>query len=207
MRRKEQQDTSSPKNLKLSDDQRFQVLMAQMNERYQAWHHMRARSMQFTLWILGLAIAASWKLLQEPCGESSQRIATTALVLLLGGAATYFLKSLERGVNTNRKALINVETALSTHELGAFLNNKAILPAEYKTTRPRASSHFYTLYALLAVTSIYLLAAIWFPSHSLRELDKNRKQHKCLSPCHRDMTHPLTTTNTHTQLTTKGSIK
>ena len=152
-----------PPIVQLSLDQRFQVLLAQLNERYQAWHHMRARSMQFTLWILGLAIAASWKLLQEPCGNLSQRAAATGLVLLLGGAAAYFLKSLARGVRMNREALINVETALGAHHKGAFLHDKAILPPEYKGTRPRPSSHFRTLYALLLVMLMYLLSAIWIP--------------------------------------------
>ncbi len=177
----EAETTDSPQCLQLSEEQRFQVLMAELNERYQAWHHMRARSMQFTLWILGLSIAASWKLLQEPCGNLLQRVAATAFVLLLGAAAAYFLKSLARGVRTNREALINVETAIGTHHQGAFLAGKAILPTEYKDTRPRPSSHFRTLYALLAVTSIYLLAAIWFPSDFAPSRNRDQVKSECTS--------------------------
>ena len=147
----------------LNDDQRFQVLMAQLAERYAAWHHMRARSMQFTLWILGLAVAVSWKLLQEPWSDLYQRTAATLLVLMLGGASLYFLTSLARGVRKNREALINIETALGNHRSGAYLRAKAVLPAEYMDTKPRASSHFRTLYVLLTVTSVYLIAAIWSP--------------------------------------------
>ena len=50
--------------MNLNDDQKFQVLIAGLAERYNAWHQMRARSTQFTLWILGLAIVVSWKLIQ-----------------------------------------------------------------------------------------------------------------------------------------------
>lgn len=198
-----EKDVGHIEGIGLSDDQRFQVLMAQMNERYQAWHHMRARSMQFTLWILGLAVAASWKLLQEPCSGVSQRIAATALVLLLGGAAMYFLKSLQQGVRTNREALINVETALHAHDRGSYLSDKAILPDEYKDARPRASSHFLTLYALLAVTSIYLLAAIWFPACPAP--DSNLARMKDISPCRSGISvSTLATTNTTTHSEVKG---
>ncbi|MDA3923410.1 MAG: hypothetical protein PF904_01765 [Kiritimatiellae bacterium] len=199
------QDKNYTPCLQLSDDQRFQVLMAQMNERYQAWHHMRSRSMQFTLWILGLAVAASWKLLQEPCVDIFQRIASTCLVLLLGGAATYFLKSLEKGVRTNREALINVETALSTHDQSVFLKNKAILPVEYRNTRPRASSHFATLYALLSVTSIYLLAAIWFQSCPSPENNPAKTKRSCL--CKKDTTPSISSTNAVNQHKPKGETK
>jgi hypothetical protein len=60
--------------------------------------------------------------------------------------------------------LINVETALGNHATGEFLQEKAILPAEYTDPRPRPSSHFRTLYTLLTVTFVYLLAAIWSPA-------------------------------------------
>lgn len=151
------------KVVELSDDQRFQFLVAQMNERYQAWHQMRARSMEFTLWILGLSVAASWNLIQEPCDLMPQRIAATGFVLALGGATAYFLLSLARGIRTNREALINVETALGAHEKDIFLLQKSVLPSEYKDPKPRVSAHFYTLYALLLTTAVYLLAAIWLP--------------------------------------------
>ena len=148
----------------LKEDQRIQILVAQMNERYQAWHHMRDRSTQFTLWILGLAVAASWKFLQEPSDNLIQKAAATILVLLLGGAAFYFLKSLAGGVRTNREVLIKIETALGVHSRGTILHDKVILPPEYKDMRPRPSAHFCTLYVLLLVISIYLLTAIWIPS-------------------------------------------
>jgi len=58
-----------------TDNQKVQILLSQMNERNQAWHKMRERSMQFTLWILGLAVAASWRLLQSPSSVIWQKAA------------------------------------------------------------------------------------------------------------------------------------
>lgn len=148
----------------LTEEQRIQILVAQLNERYQAWHQMRDRSTQFTLWILGLAVAASWRFLQEPSGDMLQKAAATILVLLLGYAAFFFLKSLSAGLRTNREVLIKTETALGLHSSGAILHDTIILPPKYKALRRRPSAHFCTLYLLLLVTSIYLLSAIWIPS-------------------------------------------
>lgn len=147
----------------LGENQRVQILVAQMNERYQACHQLRDRSTQFTLWILGFAVAASWWLLQEPSGNLFQNVAATALVLILGFSAFYFLKSMGGGFRKNREVLINIETALGLHTRGTILQDKIILPPEYKNTKPRASAHFSTLYVLLLITSIYLLSAIWIP--------------------------------------------
>jgi hypothetical protein len=107
----------------LKEEQRIQILIGQLNERYQAWHQMRDRSTQFTLWFLGLAVAASWKFLQEPSGDLLQKAAATTLVLLIGCAAFYFLKSLSGGLRTNREVLIKTETALGLHSRGTILHD------------------------------------------------------------------------------------
>ena len=133
--------------------------MAQLQERYRAWHEMRSRSMKFTLWVLGLTIGASWHLLQNPCECFGQRLALSGLVVALGVASFYFLTSLSRGVQTNRKALISVETDLCLHA-----QEKPVLPKEYQSTKRRWSSHFLTLYGLIIITGLYLLLSIWIPT-------------------------------------------
>ena len=137
-----------------TEDQRIQILIAQMNERYQAWHHLRDRSTQFTLWILGLAVASSWWLLQDASDNMSQKIAVTALIIILGGTAFYFLKSLAGGVRKNREVLIKIETALGVHSRGTIIHENVILPHEYKEIKPRLSAHFCTLYVLLSAIII-----------------------------------------------------
>lgn len=152
----------------LSQEQQFQVLMAQLQERYTAWHHIRARSTQFILWIVGMAIALSWKLIEAPCANVPQRIAATILVTLLASVSVYFLGGLATGCKHTRTALIRIETALGNHEPNYYLQGEALLPNQYKSTKARPSSHFLTLYTLLAVTACYLLFAIWVPVQSMK---------------------------------------
>ena len=157
----------------LTQEQQFQVLMAQLQERYSAWHHIRERSTQFTLWIVGMAIALSWKLIENPCANVTQRIAATLLVTLLSAVSVYFLGGLATGCKHTRNALIRVETALGNHTENYYLHGDALLPRQYESTKTRPSSHFLTLYALLTVTASYLLFAIWVPAQKTTQFPEN----------------------------------
>ena len=42
--------------MNISKEKKLDVLLAQLQERYEALHKMRDRSMQFVLWILGLGL-------------------------------------------------------------------------------------------------------------------------------------------------------
>ena len=52
--------------MKISEEKKLDVLLAQLQERYDALHKMRDRSMQFVLWILGLGLGMAWLLINEP---------------------------------------------------------------------------------------------------------------------------------------------
>jgi len=160
----------------LSQEQQFQVLMAQLQERYVAWHHIRARSTHFTLWIVGMAIVLSWKLIESPCPNVPQKITVTVMVILLSTVSIYFLSGLATGCKHTRRALIRIETALGAHEPNYYLHGEALLPNQYKNTKTRPSSHFLTLYALLTVTVGYLLFAIWMPLQNANLSHKNTPQ-------------------------------
>lgn len=160
-------------NFGLTDDQRFNVLIVQMQERNQAWHKMRERSMQFTLWILGLAVAASWHLLQNPCDGLGQKCAMTGLAVALAVVSFYFLQALNRGVGKNKEGLINIERELGLHD-----DKRPVLPEEYQKVKHGWSSHFRTLYALLVVTLLYLLAAIWVSAWNPNKTSIDNETHK-----------------------------
>ena len=167
--------------MKLNNDQKFQVLMVQLQERYTAWHNMRERSTKFTLWILGMAIALSWNLLKEPSMSLSQKVAITLLVLSLGAVSWYFLWAINRGCNSNRKSLLNVETALECYNPNEFLNGKALLHSEHKSTKSGLSNHFKTLYALLLITLLYLISAIWVPIENHQKVNHPDKSNSVVN--------------------------
>lgn len=147
--------------MELSEDQKVQVLLAELQERYNASHKIRGRSTQFTLWISGMAIGLGWLLTSPREFEPSQRIALTLLIVALFAGSLYFLMGLRRGFQKNREAMIRSERALSMHDPGVFLAAVPLLPSEYSQTKWKWSHHFHTLYVWLILVAVSLLILTW----------------------------------------------
>jgi hypothetical protein len=64
----------------ISEEKKIDVLLSQLQERYDALHKMRDRSMQFVLWILGFGLGLAWLLISEASFTLSQKI----LISILG---------------------------------------------------------------------------------------------------------------------------
>lgn len=126
----------------LSDDQKFQVLLAELAERYNAAHKIRERSTQFTLWLSGLAIGLAWLLVSQSPLSTSQRVGLTLLLATLFCGAFYFIAGLGRGFRTNREATARVERALGMYDSGVYFTDSSLLPAEYGRTNRKWSHHF-----------------------------------------------------------------
>ncbi len=81
----------------LNEDQKLQVLLAELQERYNASHKIRERSTQFTLWISGMAIGLGWLLISQTMFSLSQRIALTLLIAALFIGTVYLIMGLRSG--------------------------------------------------------------------------------------------------------------
>lgn len=147
--------------VKLSEDQKLQVLLVELQERYNASHKIRARSIQFTLWISGMAIGLGWLLISQKPLFFSQRAALTLLIAALFAGTVYFIMGLRRGFRKNREAMIRCERALGMHEPGIYLNDQSLLPAEYSTTERKWSDHFFTLCVWLILVAMALFILTW----------------------------------------------
>ncbi len=147
--------------MNLDDDQKLQVLLADLQERYSASHMIRERSVKFTLWISGMAIGLGWLLISQKALTLPQQVALTLLILALFAGTLYFLMGLRRGFQKNREAMINCESALGMHESGIYLKDVPLLPIEYRNTNRKWSDHFLTLYMWLILVAVSLLILTW----------------------------------------------
>ena len=159
----------------LNEDQKLQVLLADLQERYNASHKIRERSIKFTLWISGMAIGLGWMLISHKVLVLPQRIALTLLVLALFVGTLYFLMGLKRGFRRNREAMINCERALSMHDSGIYLADGPLLPLEYSRTNRKWSDHFHTLYVWLILVAVSLLILTWTCPEPKKKLSSNIK--------------------------------
>lgn len=147
--------------MQLAEDQKFQALSQQLQERYAAAHRMRDRSMQFTIWLSGLAIGLAWLLIGQTTLSAFQRIALTFLIAALWFGAGIFVLGLRKGFQSNRKAMIRSERALALYDRDAYLANDSLLPSAYEHTNGKWNDHFSTLCIWLVVVGALLMALTW----------------------------------------------
>nr|MBC8361657.1 hypothetical protein [Candidatus Desulfatibia profunda] len=145
----------------INEDQKLQVLLTELQERYNASHKIRERSTQFTLWISGMAIGLGWLLISQKTFALSQRIALTLLIAALFAGTIYFIMGLRRGSKKNREAMIRCESALGMHDTDAYLEGKSLLPREYSQTDRKWSDHFCTLCVWLILVALSLFILTW----------------------------------------------
>ena len=159
----------------LNEDQKLQVLLAGLQERYNASHKIRERSIQFTLWISGMAIGLGWLLISQKELVIPHRVSLTLLILALFAGTIYFLMGLRRGFRKNREAMINCEHALGMHDSGVYLTEESLLPFEYSRANRKWSDHFHTLYAWLILVAVSLLILTWTCPKPKKNLSINIK--------------------------------
>ncbi len=145
----------------LSNDQRFDVLKAELEERYGSAHKIRERTTQFIVWISGMAIGLAWLLINDGIPSTPQRWALTLLVVALYLGTAHLLNGLHRGARSNREAMIRVERALGLFEKGLYLPEQSILPDVYTNTKPTWSHDSRTLPVWATIVAVILIALIW----------------------------------------------
>ncbi len=146
----------------ISEEDKPKILQDLLNQRYQAEHHMRQRSADFTKWILGLGVGLLWIILSQTQLTMTQKILTTIFVIFLTGGTIYFLSEICKGFLTNRRIIIRIETLLGFYKSDVYHQDQIILPAEYeKSNDQRVPSHFKSLYTLLIIICLFLVIVIF----------------------------------------------
>ena len=126
-------------NIQLNNDQKVQVLLSQLQERYCASHNMRERSTQFALWISGMAIGLAWLLISQSGMTFMQRIALTLLIAALSIGSLIFMRGLKKGFKNNRNAMIACERSLQMYVPGTYVTDGSLLPEAYAANNRRWS--------------------------------------------------------------------
>lgn len=149
----------------MTNDHKLQILMMELQERYEASHRIRERSTQFVLWISGMAIGLAWLLLSEGTTSPSQRLALTILAIVLYMGALFIVRGLQRGAQKNREVMICVESTLGMYDKGSFLPDSSLLPPEYGQTTQKWSHDSCTLQIWLLLVAASLVFLIWVSPH------------------------------------------
>lgn len=170
--------------MEISEEKKFEILLAQLQERYEALHKMRDRSMQFVLWILGFGLGLAWLLINEASFTLEQKILISILLIILGATILYFVCSIGRGFNVTRKIIIKLETSLKLYDKNYYNISDSVLPMEYSSKKTGLNGHFKTLNMLIVVVLLSLIILTWTnpckpkSTDSSAPLDPNQAQTK-----------------------------
>jgi len=145
----------------IPDDKKIDLLSAQLQERYEALHRMRDRSMQFVLWILGLGLGLAWLSISELVFTFVQKLAITVLLGVIGIVAIAFVHAIARGFRANREVMIRIEGALCLYDPDCYGTVGPILPSRFSSLKTGWTGHFAMLYILIGVIILLLLVLTW----------------------------------------------
>lgn len=175
--------------LELPSDKKIDVALTQLSERYTALHNMRDRSMQFTIWILGLGLALGWLLLNEIALTKIQSGVLLLSLILIFVACRHFLRGIRIGFDNNRNIAFRLERSLLLLEPGAYIEKQSILDEKFAGKKPdspkdipgrmkhamKCTDHFFTLDCLL-ITVFLLLFLLTLANPCRRNIPQEPKQ-------------------------------
>jgi len=145
----------------ISEEKKLEILLAQLQDRYEALHKMRDRSMQFALWILGFGLGLAWLLISEIETSYNQQITITIILIAILILTMLFVKAIGHGFNRNRAIMIRIETALKLFEKDTYGIEASILPDEFRKQGTGLAGHFKTLYLLIGTVFLLLIVLTW----------------------------------------------
>ena len=137
------------------------LLLALLKEKYEAAHQMRQRSQNFTVWILGLGIALAWKLFDGHPLDIVHKIVVTIFVLGLAYYSKDFIGCIEAGFEKNRDLTKSIEEELGLYADGFCQSGAALYPHSYRDLSKKNTHHFSSLRRLLCSAEIFLITFIW----------------------------------------------
>jgi len=147
--------------MNINDDKKVDILLSLLNERYNASHRMRERSLNFAIWILGFGIAVAWMLLCDINLSISQKVVLTIFIVIIGYLTRKFLLRIEAGFNANKEVMVTLEEALECYEQNKYIEGKSLYPEKYRNSECAKTSHFKSLYEWIWVIIALLTSLIW----------------------------------------------
>lgn len=147
--------------MEINESDKTTILLNLLNERYNASHKMRERSMKFTIWILGFGVALIWILLRGEPLIIYHKIVLSLIVLVNTVVTVWFIYSIQKGFTSNKQVMVDIEDCLGCYQEGAYIESKSIFPPEYKKVKKTFWSHFKSIYVLVITFTCLILILIW----------------------------------------------
>lgn len=152
----------------INENEKISILLSLLNERYNASHKMRDRSLKFAMWVIGFVIIAiPWLLFNREILASCVKLSFTAIILIIGFFSYWFLIAINIGFNRNWDLQTKIEKALGCYEKSVYIESEQLFPKEYKHKYMEKKKiswtyHFVTIYTWIGIAIVLIIFFIWF---------------------------------------------
>lgn len=150
---------------KITHEQKVQILLNALEERYKSIHTIRDRVQNVSLWVLGLFVTAGGWLLQSDNTFLVKEKIFFGLVILVSVIVlrVFYLNDLEKGFKAQQRIQAKIEDALGLCTPGVFVDG-SIYPKEWSAsgTKNGKGNFFFHNYLLIYIGTAILLLCIFF---------------------------------------------
>ncbi len=149
----------------LTSSEKVTVLLAALQERYEALRSIRARVEGIGLWSLGLLLAgAAWIVQSDAVIGRYEKVLYIAGILVgICVLRCYYLSDLAKGFKGQQKVTVRLEKVLGLYEHGTFDDTEeGVYPIAWKKAGMEDGDgrFFKTTYILLYTSAVLLIAVI-----------------------------------------------
>lgn len=150
---------------KITQEQKVQILLHALEERYKSIHTIRDRVQNVSLWVLGLFVTAGGWLLQSSNTFLVKEKVFFGLAILVSVIVlrAFYLNDLEKGFKAQQRIQAKIEEALGLCSPGIF-TDASIYPKEWTAsgTKKGKGNFFFHNYLLIYLGTAILLLCIFF---------------------------------------------
>lgn len=154
------------KKIELTEEQKINILLSALGERYNSIHIIRERVQNICIWTLGILLTAAGWLVQSSVVLGIKQKILYSFILLIAFIVVRFLylKDLSKGFKSQQSVASRIESALSLYEKDVFVTSEnSIYPKKWEQSGKEdgEGNFFGSNYYLLYVGFFILLITIW----------------------------------------------
>ena len=139
--------------MKINDEEKPNILIEVLKERYKVMHNIRQRIENISLWSLGLLIAASgWIVgLNEPLGRQEKCLIIFAVIIGFSVLRFFYLSDLNKGFRNQQKVIVKLEKTLGLYKDVFYSESGSIHPEKWSETggKEGPGNFFFSTYLLI----------------------------------------------------------
>ncbi len=155
---------SNNNEVAMTTDQKLNVLLHALEERYKSIHIIRDRVQNISVWILGLFVTAGGWLIQSNTSLMIKEkwFSTIIIIISVLVVRIFYLKDLEKGFKAQQRIQAKIEDALDLCKVGVFTQD-SIYPKEWTEAGSKGGNgkFFFHNYLLIYIGTGILLLSIW----------------------------------------------